>query len=178
MRCAAATAAVLVWAHLVLGVASALRSGLADFSSLDLDREHNFVLCSGDDDWARDRSPVRDPTSRCPVAVGFSSFSPRRVRIRRVPRRYFIVEPQQPLVATARATPPPDPTQPSPPQPLGSQQACSNVEVAVSHKTPWCATAVVITFLVAVIASIIVCSYEIQNNRRRLRGTVEYFEVY
>jgi hypothetical protein len=44
------------------------------------------------------------------------------------------------------------------------------VEVAVSHKFPYCATAVVMTFLLGVVVGIIVCSNSIDSRRRLLRG--------
>jgi len=61
---------------------------------------------------------------------------------------------------------------------LNNYQACVNVEVAVAHKHPWCATIVVCAFLISVVISIIICSDSIKNQRRRLRGEPEYFSVY
>ena len=47
---------------------------------------------------------------------------------------------------------------------------CSNVEVAVRHKRPCCATIIVIGFLVGVVVGIFMCSKEMDEGRRYLRG--------
>ena len=44
------------------------------------------------------------------------------------------------------------------------------VEVAVSHKFPYCATGVVMMFLLGIIIGIIVCSDGIESRRKLLRG--------
>lgn len=53
---------------------------------------------------------------------------------------------------------------------VGRTQACSNVEVAVGHKRPLCATIIVISFLVSVVVAIFMCSAQMEQGRRFLRG--------
>ena len=57
-------------------------------------------------------------------------------------------------------------------QAMRTSKACSNVEVAVTHKKPWCATVIVISFLISVVVGIFLCSQQMENGRRltHLRG--------